>query len=589
MGMRKGLAKREIAKKTAAAGAALAMIATCLFGGAALGLGSSAGAALTESAADEVNTTQKTEVVYAKLAGDGSLQNTYVVNTLEPTEEGVLYDFGNYQQVQNLTDASALGLTGDAVSIDISADEVGKQFGYQADKGTSVLPWNVSVGYTLDGETVSAGDLAGKSGALDARVAITRNNNVEDSSFFENYLVTVTVTLDADVARNISAPDAQVALSGADTQLTFMVMPDKEKTIGFSADVTNFTMGSMQVAAIPFAIAFDFPDTSSLLAQFSQLTAATQTLDSAATALAVGAGDLASGVSGLSDGAANVSQNLAGVTHYFALYQQQLTEQAKQLQAAAEVMGSEDEVSTQYQQAMQEYLATFTATFAQTFAETYATEYAPAYAQAYAKAIQAGSDEQTAAQKATQEATETATDAASSAAAAAAGKAAQAKEGNMQAALQTLITRAATVASGASLEGAATDLGSAANPQSLMGGLSALAQGAEQFAQGTDDAATGAQTYAQGAGEFAQGMGTFQQETAGLPRAVEAEMKALMADYDKSDFEPHSFVSSKNTNVKLVQFVMSTPEIALSSNSANAAAENENDQTPFDRLLALFR
>ena len=83
-------------------------------------------------------------------------------------------------------------------------------------------------------------------------------------------------------------------------------------------------------------------------------------------------------------------------------------------------------------------------------------------------------------------------------------------------------------------------------------------------------------------------MSQFQSETAGLPSAVQAEMDALMADYDKSDFEPRSFVSSKNTNVKLVQFVMSTPEIVVEA-ADDGADQNEEELTPLDRLLALFR
>ena len=454
--------------------------------------------------------------------------------------------------------------------------------------GAAALPWNVSVSYTLDGKSVSATELAGATGALSTEIAITRNADTQDDAFFENYLVTATVTLASDVARNIQAPDAQVALSGSDTQLTFMVMPGKEKTVSFTADVTDFEMSSIQVAAIPFAIAFDFPDTNALISQFSQLTDAAKTLDAAAVALASGANDLASGVAGLQNGAAGVSQGVAGIAQGLTAYQQGVFAQAAQSQGAAEAMGSEKEVNTSYEEAMQEYLEAFVQAFAKKYAESYAKEYAAAYAQAYQKALMEGMDEQAAAQSAAQQATQTATQTATGDALEAGTVAAEDVAEHVQEAVRAIATRASYVASARALQGAAAGLGSAADQKSLIGGASSLAYGSDQFTQGIGEAVSGATEYAQGSQEFSQGMSQFQGETAGLPSAVQAEMDALMADYDKSDFEPRSFVNSKNTNVKLVQFVMSTPEIVVEATD-DSAGQDEDELTPLDRLLALFR
>lgn len=576
------------AKRAAAVLAATALVASCLFGGVATGVGANAGGALAAATGQETNAVPKTEVVYAKLSGNGALQNAYVVNTLEPEQAGTLCDFGSYESVQNLTNASELGTSDQAVFVDIAEGQEGKPFSYQASLGAAALPWNVSASYALDGKSVSATELAGATGALNTEIAITRNPAAQDDAFFENYLVTATVTLASDVARNIQAPDAQVALSGSDTQLTFMVMPGKEKTVSFTADVTDFKMSSIQVAAIPFAIAFDFPDTDALISQFSQLTDAAKTLDAAAAALASGASDLASGVAGLQSGAAGVSQGVSGIAQGLSAYQQGIYAQAVQLQSAAEALGSEDDLDKKYQQAMQEYLNAFVQAFTQKYAEIYAKEYATVYAQAYQEALMSGMDEQSATASATQEATLAATQTATEAALEAAELAAEEKTGQIEEAVRAIAARASYVASASSLQGAAAGLGSAADQKSLIGGASSLAYGSEQFTQGIGTAVSGASEYAQGSQEFSQGMSQFQGETAGLPSAVQAEMDALMADYDKSDFVPRSFVSSKNTNVKLVQFVMSTPEIVVEATD-DSAGQDEDELTPFDRLLALFR
>ena len=580
--------RTQRAKRTVAVLAATTLVASCLFGGVATGVGANAGGALTATTNQETNAVPKTEVVYAKLAGNGALQNAYVVNTLEPEQAGTLCDFGSYESVQNLTNASELGTSDQAVFVDIAEGQEGEPFSYQASLGAAALPWNVSVSYALDGKSVSATELAGTTGALNTEIAITRNPAAQDDAFFENYLVTATVTLASDAARNIQAPDAQMALSGSDTQLTFMVMPGKEKTVNFTADVTDFEMSSIQVAAIPFAIAFDFPDTNALISQFSQLTDAAKTLDAAAAALASGANNLASGVAGLQNGAAGVSQGVAGVAQGLTTYQQSILAQAAQSQGAAEAMGSEEEVNASYEEAMREYMNAFVQAFTQKYAEIYAKEYATAYAQAYQEALMSGMDEQSAMASATQKATLAATQTATEAALEAAELAAEEKTGQIEEAVRAIATRASYVASASALQGAATGLGSAADQKSLIGGASSLAYGSDQFTQGIGAAVSGASEYAQGSQEFSQGMSQFQGETAGLPSAVQAEMDALMADYDKSDFESRSFVSSKNTNVKLVQFVMSTPEIVVEATD-DSAGQDEDELTPFDRLLALFQ
>lgn len=89
-----------------------------------------------------------------------------------------------------------------------------------------------------------------------------------------------------------------------------------------------------------------------------------------------------------------------------------------------------------------------------------------------------------------------------------------------------------------------------------------------------------------GASTLADGTQSLAQETQGIPDAVQAEIDELMSTYDKSDFEPASFTSSKNTNVTLVQFVMTTDPIKVEE----PATEEEpvEEETLLDRFLALF-
>ena len=570
-----------------AAGTLVVLLITCagLLGAQTVVAEEATAALNAQISASATNDVEKTEVVYAKLPANGGLGNVYVVNTLEPTEAGVLTDYGTYSKVQNLTNALPLGNVDDAVTMDIAAEDVNKPFSYQGNLGASPLPWAVDVAYSLNGEPIEVTQVAGATGDLEIALSLTGAKEGDDKAFFDNYLVTATMTLAADKARNVEAPDAQIAMAGADTQLTFMVMPGKDAKYTVRAQVENFEMSSIQVAAIPFAIAFDFPDTNDLISQFTQLTDAIGSLESGAAALAVGAEGLASGIGQLSDGASSIAAGVAGVAtgaqgvaEGLAQYQSALYGQAAQLNAQAEALGSETQLEEAYKQAMTNYVGAFAHGFVQAFPS--------AYSQAYAQEIAQGKDPETAARAAA----ETAANAAS----AAAQQAAASQEAALKQAITNIASRAGYAGSAQALQGAASGVGTAENQESLLGGAAAVASGATElsggaweFASGVGDAARGANEYAQGSSEFAQGMGEFKTQTHGLPDTIRREIDNLLAEYDKSDFVPRSYVSSRNTNVKLVQFVMSTEAITLPEKET--PREDEPEQTPLDRLLGLFK
>ena len=109
-----------------AAGTLVVLLITCagLLGAQTVVAEEATAALNAQISASATNDVEKTEVVYAKLPANGGLGNVYVVNTLEPTEAGVLTDYGTYSKVQNLTNALPLGNVDDAVTMDIAAEDV---------------------------------------------------------------------------------------------------------------------------------------------------------------------------------------------------------------------------------------------------------------------------------------------------------------------------------------------------------------------------------------------------------------------------------------------------------------------------------
>lgn len=509
----------------------------------------------TLAAADVVGSAEKKEIVYATLDGSGTNKSAYVVNVLEGNAGETVQDFGAYEQVVNLTDTSELTQLSDSVIATLPEGE----FSYQGSLSNAQTPWNISVKYFLDGQEISPNEVAGKSGHLEITIQTSQNTSV-DPRYFENYLMQITCTLPMENTTEVKTDQGSIALSGSDVTVSFMVMPDKEGNVSLSADVTNFEMSGISFAAIPFSMALDFPNTDSLVAQFDGLIDGTEQLHAGAQDLANGVDEVDSATKQAASGAAELAAGATQMTQGLQQYQQGLRDSADD--AASSV--SEEKIKKALD-AYQQAVGVYTAAFAQAYEgilSGYKNQGTPITdeirQQALAQAAQklAGTEYQT----------------------------------NMASALEDLTTLVAaqggSQGAAQALTGAAEGLGSLENTSSLLGGSASLDAGAQELASGLDQLAGGTGELSEGTSDLAQGTQTLAQETQGIPDAVQAEIDELMSAYDKSDFEPASFTSSKNTNVTLVQFVMTTDSIKV--DEPTKEEEPAQEETLLDRFLALF-
>lgn len=506
----------------------------------------------TLAAADVVGSAEKKEVVYATLDGSGTNKSAYVVNVLEGNAGETVQDFGAYEQVVNLTDTSELTQLSDSVIATLPEGE----FSYQGSLSNAQTPWNISVKYFLDGQEISPNEVAGKSGHLEITIQTSQNTSV-DPRYFENYLMQITCTLPMENTTEVKTDQGSIALSGSDVTVSFMVMPDKEGNVSLSADVTNFEMSGISFAAIPFSMALDFPNTDSLVAQFDGLIEGTEQLHAGAQDLANGVDEVDSATKQAASGAAELAAGATQMTQGLQQYQQGLRDSADD--AASSV--SEEEIqkaSDDYQQAVGAY----TAAFAQAYEGILSGYGTPITDEIKQRAL----------------------------AQAAQNPIVSDYQANMASALENLTTLVAaqggSQGAAQALTGAAEGLGSLENTSSLLGGSASLGTGVQELASGLDQLAGGTGDLSEGTSDLAQGTQTLAQETQGIPDAVQAEIDELMSAYDKSDFEPVSFTSSKNTNVTLVQFVMTTDSIKV--DEPTAAEEPAQEETLLDRFLALF-
>lgn len=234
----------------------------------------------------------KEEVVYGILNTNGSVNGIYIVNIFD--QKGKIIDYGNYSSVRNMTSEDAIALDNNKVTFTNTNDKLY----YEGTLKSQELPWNISVKYFMDGKEYSADDIAGKSGALKIKINITQNEKC-DSTFYKNYALQATVTLDTNKCNNIVADNATIANVGSDKQLTYTILPNKGADITITAQVKDLEMDAITINGVRLNLDIQIDDTE-LTEKIKELMNGVDKLDN-------GANDLQSGVSKLKDGSNTLS------------------------------------------------------------------------------------------------------------------------------------------------------------------------------------------------------------------------------------------------------------------------------------------
>lgn len=243
--------------------------------------------------------TSKEENIYVNLDDNGSVDGVYVVNSYDLKKDQKITDYGNYSSMTNLSSDSKLTEQNGKITVN---GKKGK-FYYQGDLNFAKIPWNIDILYELDGETIDAKDLAGKSGKLKITMKIHQNKGA-DKDFFENYLLQVSMALNTKQCKNIKANGATAANSGDNKQLMYNIMAGQEKDITITTDVEDFEMDPISISGVPmsFDINADDMDTSKLTDKTKDLTDGVKSLNNGAKQLKSGSSKLQSGIKTYGEG-----------------------------------------------------------------------------------------------------------------------------------------------------------------------------------------------------------------------------------------------------------------------------------------------
>lgn len=121
----------------------------------------------------------------------------------------------------------------------------------------------------------------------------------------------------------------------------------------------------------------------------------------------------------------------------------------------------------------------------------------------------------------------------------------------------------------------------------LQSGAKALANGGKNLSSNTSTLTNGAQSLTDGVNKLADGTQTFYDKTGNIDDQILDGIDEAIDEFSGKDYKVKSFVSSKNKNVKSVQFVMKTEGVTNQEKEVNKTTDKKI--TIIDKIKNLFK
>lgn len=328
--------KSSAARRLGASTLAVAMIATSFIGAAGAGTfaatkSDSTDASSTGSYSDVFSENSsskkdKSETVYAILDADGNKEKV-VVNEWLTNKSGAdeISDTSNLKKIENTSGNQKYTKDGDQLTWKANGSDIHYQ-------GTTdeELPVNVNVSYYLNGNEVSASEIAGKSGDVEIHFDydVNRTEVVDGTSVTKPYTMASAVVLDGTHFSNISVSNGKVVNDGNTNMCIGVAFPGLASNIGLGASgisipesvvvkahTDNFQIDGTYTAAMSGVLSdINTSGASGVESKVSQLESGLDQLVSASDKLLAGTNELKAGIDQLQAGAGtlkNGTQELA--------------------------------------------------------------------------------------------------------------------------------------------------------------------------------------------------------------------------------------------------------------------------------------
>mgnify|MGYP001766207239 CR=1 FL=1 len=566
---------------------------------------------------------KKDEVVYSLLDAAGSVSAVYVVNQFELTAPADITDYGDYASVVNLSTTDTL--TSESGAVGFHADT--GNFYYQGNARGTELPWKFYFNYTLDGAPVDASALSGATGALEMHI-VTSQNPAVDSTFYDNYMLQIAVSLPSEAVSNVTAEGATIAVAGQNMSVNFTVMPGTDGDFTLSGDVKDFYSDGIQITGMPLSLKFDSFDTEGWVDDMQSLSDAIAELNSGVSDLTDGAITLNSGAKDLKDGSADIKTGLLTLNQGSAQIKsgsasinsalQQISAglsggsgsvDLSSLSSLPTALNQMADALSDISDALDNLDSAFSSAYSALDTAIGAIP-ASSLSQADIDALYAGTDASLhgsldilvanyAAAKTvvgTYASVKPAFDSVASSLPTLAGSVdtvaanLSATASGLQSALDTNAFVAQLSALTTSITTLSTNYASFNSGLiDYVNGVSTIAAQYPTFNSGLAKAMTGVSSLTSGLGTLEDGTETLHDKTKDMPQEFQDKIDEMTAVFSGDDFVPVSFTDSRNSQVNLVQFVMKTDSVSAPGKTTNdRSADTESTDNIWDRLQGLF-
>lgn len=192
------------------------------------------------------------EAYYAMTDYYGNLTDGSVVKSYRTNGIATLTDYGDYDEIINLTDGTAPARNGGMTTFRLDEKALPGTFYFEGKttKPFQQLPWTISMSYTLNGVPTKAEDLAGQAGVVEIRLDIVPNERASEYAR-NNYTLEAMTIFNQDDILSLEAPGAQVQLIGNLRAVLFLGLPGEECHYTIRVGSEDFAFGGMTFLMVP--------------------------------------------------------------------------------------------------------------------------------------------------------------------------------------------------------------------------------------------------------------------------------------------------------------------------------------------------
>ena len=204
------------------------------------------------AAIDDGVTATYDEAYYAMTDYYGNLTDGSVVKSYRTNGIATVTDYGDYDEVINLTDGTVPSQTNGKTVFQLDESDLPSTFYFEGKtaKPFEQLPWTLSVSYTLNGVPTKAEDLAGKTGVVEINLDAVPNETASEYAR-NNYTLEAMAVFNQDDILSLEAPGAQVQLIGNLRAVLFIGLPGEECHYTIRVGSNDFSFGGMTFLMVP--------------------------------------------------------------------------------------------------------------------------------------------------------------------------------------------------------------------------------------------------------------------------------------------------------------------------------------------------